>query len=275
MTYWLDTPPTWRPTEAEYYASPAVGSSALSRFVKDRESYHRGDKAGMTNAMLRGRVVDCAITEPERLKERYYPDVLAKQAAREWGYIEKTGEPVPEKVWREAMTSIAALGLNALAMNLLCGPGLSQVCHRWTHPSGMECRFRIDHATATADGRPVIVDLKSWDIDPDRIRDEIQKRGTHRQMALYSQGFADLWTPEPDVLLVVVPPSGAWVESVPLSRKFLEMGRLDVDADLYAMAECQQTGDWSNPRSKTLNEARPSRWAVLESEQRHGVEDRR
>lgn len=286
MTYWLQTPPIWQPTESEYYASTAVGSTARALFAKDREAYHRGDKVEVTDVMLRGNVIDCAITEPERLKERYYPDMPAKQAAREWGYIEKVGQPVPEKVWREAMTSIAALGLNDLAMNLLRGPGLSQVCHRWAHPSGIECQMRLDRATDAAGvdvagraiRRPVIVDLKNWDVEPDRIEAEIVRRSAHHQMALYSQGFQDLWGVVPEVILVIVPPSGAWVESVQLGwwkdpeqliPGFLEIGRCDVDADLYAMAECRRTGDWSNPRGKTLKEAHPPRWAVLESERRH------
>ena len=268
MTYWLGTPPTWTPTEAEYYTNrDLVGSSALARFARDRRAFSRGEEVKVTAAMLRGRVVDCALTEPEPFQARYGVETAALKSAKEWGHRDTT--LVPKAVVEAAMTSVAALCGNAQAMVLLRGAGLSQVCHRWTHPSGVECRMRLDRAIPTQHG-PGFVDLKNWDIDRNRIESEICRRGAHRQAALYSQGFADLWSVEPYVVLVIVPPSGAWVESVPLSPELLELGRLDVDADLYAMAECRRTGDWSNPRDKTLTYARPPRWAVIESEKRHG-----
>ena len=48
MAYWTDQPPTWQPTEAEYYASDLVGSTALRSFTKDRQAYCRGDETKET-----------------------------------------------------------------------------------------------------------------------------------------------------------------------------------------------------------------------------------
>ncbi len=276
MSYWLESPPTWRPTEAGYFASTAVGSSALALFARDREAFARSEQTEMTDAMLRGRVIDCWMLEPEHFAARYGLETGALRSAVDWGHRETT--LVPETVLRAAAASVTALCGNAQALSLLCGPGLSQVCHRWTHPSGIEVRMRLDRAIMTTKGPDRLgdpgpggfVDLKSWDVDPQRIESYICRWGAHRQAALYSQGYEDLWSATPHVVLVIVPPSGAWVESVPLSAKLLEIGRLDVDADLYAMAECRRTGDWSNPRSKTLKYAHPPRWVVIESERRHG-----
>lgn len=282
MSYWLETPP-WRPTEADYYASSSVGSSALALFGRDREAFARGEQIEMTAAMLRGRVIDCAMLEPEHFAARYGLETDSLRSAVDWGHRETA--MVPEAILKAAAASVAALCGNAQALSLLCGPGLSQVCHRWTHPSGIEVRIRLDRAIMTAKGpdRPGdpgpggFVDLKSWDVEPQRIESYICQWGAHRQAALYSQGYEDLWgtwgTP-PHVVLVIVPPSGAWVESVPLSAELLEIGRRDVDADLYAMAECRRTGDWSNPRSKSLTYAYPPRWVVIESQRRHGTRNR-
>lgn len=268
MNYWLETPPTWKPTEAEYYASAAVGSSALALFARDREAFARREEVEMTDAMLRGRVVDCAVLEPEHFAARYGLETDALRSATDWGHRETA--LVPEPVLKAAAASVAALCGNALALSLLCGPGLSQVCHRWTHPSGIEVRMRLDRVIMTAKGGG-FAELKSWDIDPRRIDAVICERGAHHQAALYSLGYEDLWGVVPHVVMVVVPPSGAWVVSRPLSAKMLETGRLDVDADLYAMADCRRTGDWSNPRGKTLTYADPPRWVVIESERRHGT----
>jgi len=150
MSYWLESPPTWRPAEAEYFASDNVGSSALALFARDREAFVRGAQIEMTDAMLRGRVIDCAMLEPELLSARYGLETDALQAAIDWGHRETA--LVPEAVLKAAGVSVTALCGNALALSLLCGPGLSQVCHRWTHPSGIEVRMRLDRAIDTAKG---------------------------------------------------------------------------------------------------------------------------
>ena len=175
--YWIETSPTWTPGESEYYDSEFVGSSALALFARDRQAFHRGDEMPVTNAMLRGRVVDCAITEPEALNERYGIRTDAREGALAWGHVAPT--LVPEGLAEAAMASVKALFDNALATALLNGPGLSQVCHHWTHPSGTECRFRLDRAIMTGKG-PGFVDLKNWDIDRSRIADEICRRGADR-----------------------------------------------------------------------------------------------
>lgn len=268
MSYWLEIPPTWTPTEAEYYASANIGSSALALFARDREAFGRGEQVEMTDAMLRGRVVDCAMLEPEHFAARYGLETDALRAAVDWGHRETA--LVPEAVLEAAAASVAALCGNAQARSLLCGPGLSQVCHRWTHPSGIEVRMRLDRVIDTAKGSG-FAELKSWKVDPHRIENYICQWGAHRQAALYSQGYDDLWGVVPHVVLVIAQAEGAWVESIPLSAELLEIGRLDVDADLYAIAECQRAGDWSNPRSKTLNYAYPPRYTVIESKRRHGT----
>jgi len=272
MTYWTDRPPTWQPSDAEYYGSGLVGSTALKRFVEDRQEYHRDDPVEVTDAMLRGRAVDCALTEPDTFDARFYEDNGVAASAIKWGHVQRPGEGLSPPLWEQVESSVASAWFNAQARRFVNElPGLSQACHRWTHPSGIECRARWDRCIATDDG-PGFVELKNWDWKgaPSGHVDEICRRRTHCQCALYSDGFMDLWRCVPHVIVVIVPPSGAWVRSVPMSRELLEVGRRDNDADLYAMAECRRTGDWSNPADNALEYAYPPGWVKRESEQRHG-----
>lgn len=278
VTYWLDRP-TWQPTTEEYFASPYLGSGAAAAFAANREKFRASaGRKEQTEAMLRGSVLDCAVTEPDQFASRYALETDAMKAAVVLGLAGQ--ELVKPTVLEKAASSYAALWRNAQACSLFGRPGLSQVCHHWTHTSGIELRMRLDRATMLAKG-PVIVDLKNWEINPDRLPDEIARRGIDRQMAQYHQGFQDLW-PEicaewrtadfdpPHVILVVVPPSGEWVRTRPMDPEFLRLGKLDLDADFEAMMECNRTGDWSNPEDHSLEYVRAPWWRVIQSERRHG-----
>lgn len=272
MTYWTDTPPTWQPTETEYYASAAVGSTALSHFAEDRQAWNRDrDKPRkMTAAVLRGSLLDCMVTQPDKVDSRFMLNAPGLSQAIAWGYVQGGGTLVSKEIMEQCRVAWSALNSNANVYRLLGElPGISQPCHRWTHPSGIECRFRLDRTILTAKG-PTVVELKNWEIEQDRVSATINQRRTYRQAALYCQGFQDLWGVVPHYVLVIVPPSGAWVTTTPLSPEILEIGRLDVDADLYAMAECLRTGDWSNPKDLEMEYVYPSGWVKRESEQRHG-----
>lgn len=186
---------------AKYHAVDAMSNSALSALKRSPRHYWaeyinpQRPQRKTTAAMAAGTLAHALVLEPAAVAERYVvrPDGLDLRT--------KDG-----KAWRASMPShldlidadqMATAEAQAEAVQsvpelaaLLHG-GASEVSFFWVDPeTGTHCKARADHVHRLADGRVILLDLKTTsDASPEQFARSAWSFGYHRQDAWYSRGY--------------------------------------------------------------------------------------
>lgn len=259
--FWEVTPPTWRPTDAEYYGTPyLVGSSALKTFRRSRKLFkaihvdRTTPEPPPSKEMVLGSAVDCLLTEPEAYAERFTVRDDAGPDTAGWGWPSRQAISLADAERADRISQ--AVLADEDAAGLFLGEGLSQMRHRWIDDLGVFCRTAWDRAVEVK-GEPCCVELKTWTLrenDSSRSR-KLTDYQTAEQMAFQERGGLDLLGVRPGHVMVVV--NSIWPHDVHvfrLSDRRMAKARDRVGADLRALGECIVTNNWAAPSRGELEE---------------------
>lgn len=257
---WIDRPPTWTPTTAEYYATTsAIGSGALKRFHDSPERFFwymhematiacmgpASDSEQPSKVMALGSAVDCLLTDPREFSRRFV--VTDNKGIGVHGVTK-----LPSKLYGKVRRIVMAIQQNPRAADLLSRPKLRQMCHKWA-VDGLDYRLRADYLTVWVDGVPVVVDLKVWGVDISRdwqVRQHAERLGAFLQLALYGQGIENLWGVFPHLVLIIASSKSENVRVDQLDGDLLDKSIAEVDADQAGLTECFRTWDFSTEQQQ-------------------------
>ena len=187
---------------ADYHASPALGNSGISALAETPRHYFALYLAPdrpvrkTTVSKRRGTITHCAVLEPVSFSDRYIVKPaglnLSTVAGRAWAADVPPGREVvtEDDVARCKAQRAAVLAVPELAA--LLEHGEAEVSAFWTDAeTGVECKCRPDFVHTLADGRVIILDLKTAaDVSPRGFGRSARKYGYRRQAAWYSRGYA-------------------------------------------------------------------------------------
>lgn len=179
-------------TDDEYFALPAVNASALKAFRKapilaitEREE---------TAAMKLGKLVHCAILEPNELHERYTTTDLYRMGTKEWNSEEKTANEQGKLLIKtadmdDAMRIRDAVWKNKLARECLEGAE-TEIASVWSDKTtGLICKAKAD---AINHKLGILIDVKTTaDASPEEFPRSFAKYGYWLQESWYRWGFAE------------------------------------------------------------------------------------
>lgn len=202
----------------QYHAIPAVSNSALSAMNRSPRHYWASYLAPErparteTKPMFTGTLAHCAMLEADAMAARYIvtpEDAPRRPTAAQWGAKKPSADSQAAMAWwsdfnaqargRQIITAEqydttrrqieAAQAVPELAA--LLQSGTSEVSFFWIDPeTGAHCKARADHVHRLADGRVILLDLKTTsDASPAQFSRRVWNFGYHRQDAWYSRGF--------------------------------------------------------------------------------------
>jgi hypothetical protein len=185
----------------DYHAGPGVSNSVLSSMAKSPAHAYalhlapNRPKREPTPAMLAGTLAHCAVLEPAELAARYAckpPGHDGRTAAgKAWAALIPRNVEIVDAAKLETAKSQRAAVLETPELCALFAVGEDEQSAYWIdEPTGLLCRCRPDWVHPLADGRVILVDLKtSADISPEGFAKSIWNFGYHRQVAWYSTGY--------------------------------------------------------------------------------------
>jgi hypothetical protein len=243
----------------EYFADHSrVSNSMLSTFRKSRRLYQGQYVTGQfpheTSGTLDfGKAAHALTLESSVIYVRIPRAVLNEQGHKKgkpWKEFEAAhpGQILlkPDEV-DDLQRMVDALQSHPLARDMLEAPGRREVVVHWTdEPTGVDRKARLD---MLEESFIYIADMKGTGIiKPDDWAWHCWRMGYHRQAATYSDPIEQISKKTPTFYFVAVltePPYT--VEIFELTDLYLQIGRDENTAALRAIAECERTGDWSEP----------------------------
>lgn len=204
-----------------------------------------------TEALLLGRVVHCAVYEPDRMDARYVVmprfhggqnDDTAerngyaggKQAKRRWLEEHADAEVVPGELYVRAIGMRDALMADPVAAPMIVGGYAEQHIEWVDEATGIKCRGRVDHVN----GR--LSDLKSTrNIVPRRFAADAVRYGYPSQLAFYADGLA-----ANGIVLEHRPVNIVGESSPPHDVLVLEYDEDDIEAGRRVYRECLDKLAW-------------------------------
>jgi len=269
----LDRSRYWECTNAEYHADVTHNShSSLDLFMHSIEQYAARrvfftiPAPAPTPAMLFGSLFHTTTLEPESLDTDY---VVAEKHDRRTkkgkighaDFVERSaGKTIVDaadasKAW--AMRS--GIGRNAVAAQLVSGPGISEVSMRCQdQDTGLLLKIRIDRLTANG----ILVDLKSTeDVSPNAWSKTVYNFGYHRQAAMYLDCAKVYGIPGPFIFVAVskTPPHEAVCYQ--LDAGAIGMGRAENNTIMRELKTCLCTEKWQGRWSGAINSVGLPRYA--------------
>jgi hypothetical protein len=235
----------------QYHAVAAVSNSALGDIKRSPWHYANRVQREPTPAMAAGTLAHCAILEPATLAQRY--------AVRPAGMDGRTKEG---KAWAEANAGrdiitaeqhataeaqrAAVLAVPELAA--LLSSGYAETSVFWFDDvTGIYCKARPDWAHTLADGRVILLDLKTTaDESPAGFARSVANFGYHRQDAHYSDGFTRATGIEVAAFVFAAVSATPPHLAVPymLDDSAKAAGRAQRDELLARYAACLQANEW-------------------------------
>ena len=233
-----------------------------------------------TDALLLGRLVHCAVYEPEQVGKRYIKEPRlhrgmkdetafargyegGRETAEQFDAMCTTLDVVPAEIWARAHACRDAILADPFGAAFVTG-GYSEQRIEWVdEQTGIECRGRVDHVN----GR--LSDLKTAQtVDPRMFGSAAARYGYHAQMAWYLDGL------EANGISMQVPPALVTVESSePYDVVVYELSDADLDAGrriygecLDTLALCRMTGQWPGVSGGHVRTLELPAWAAPEPE---------
>ncbi len=233
-----------------------------------------------TDALLRGRVVHCAVYEPDSLASRYavmprfhgsWNDDTAraqgwdggKQAKAEWIGSHSGVEVVASDLWAKCMGIRDALLADPIAAPMIRG-GYAEQLVTWTdEATGIACRGRIDHIAGC------LSDLKTVrSIEPRALNSDIARYLYHGQLGYYATGLEanGIALSERPAIIAAEADGPHDTLVVRLSDSYALAGRHLARRALDTLARCRESGEWPGVGGGRELEMEPPTWAEPESE---------
>ena len=252
----------------------AVNWSTL-RYMRQSPKHYRYALAHPqpdTEALLLGRLVHCAVYEPDKLAARYVREPNfhrgmnddtardkgydgGKQAAAAWNANGR--DSVPPALWERHVAIAAALTSDPIAGPMIRG-GFSEQLVTWTDSAtGIECRGRVDHVNGC------LSDLKTArSVDPRLFVAQAIRLGYHGQIAYYADGLAanGIALVEPPCWIVAEnePPYDVVVWEIP--DALLRAGRALYRRCLSSLALCRAADAWPGVSGGARCTIEPPAW---------------
>ena len=276
----LNVAGSWPVEAAQYHADhTAIGHSMLEVFRESVPLYHGRFVARTvpapepTAAMALGTALHAALLEPERFCDLVavapLVDRRTKAGRERWDQFEAeaSGRTVisgDQELLARVMAN--AVRRNKFAAQLLAAPGRNEATFRVRDDAtGLELKARQDRLL----DRGIILDLKTAaDPSPEAFGRSAHNFGYYRQDAHYRrvrQLALGIDRHAEEMLFIVVgssPPHECFVFE--LDERAQELGWMQVEDDLQALANRQLTGNWESPYDHQLNTLQLPRWAYTE-----------
>lgn len=267
--------PEWKCTTDEYHAKCSfVGKSMLDDFRRSRRLYEAlyvtrtMKRPSHTVATLRGSLLHQRLLEPEL----YFKTVIVsphfdrrtkigKEASQLFAdRAKESGKTVIDDALAACVDDMAAaVKSNPVTADLLNLSGPTEHSISWMDTTGIECKARRDKVTDD-----LIIDIKTCEAaTPNSFAKAAAYYGYNRQAAFYLDGELANTGAQKDFVFIVVsaePPYQA--ASYELDQVAIERGRQENKETLRALAECYQSGEWSDPWERTITRLALPDWAM-------------
>lgn len=265
-------------TPEEYFAVEAVNNSILKDMAKSPAHCYalhfapNRPKRSQTASMATGSLVHCAVLEPHLMASRYVtkPEGLdmRTKAGKEWAESVPAGVEVISNEQAADAERCRAAVLAVPELHELFSSGEAEQSAFWTDDqTGMLCKLRADWVHTLADGRVVLVDLKTTtDASPEAFQKTVWNYGYHRQAAWYSMGWEKA-TGQKVAAFVFAAVTNAYpfiAAAHMLDSDYMSIGEEECGELLEALADCKATGVW--PAFLGMNLLQPPAWARREEE---------
>lgn len=218
-----------------------------------------------TDAFLYGRLVHCAVLEPDQMSGRYKVrpggiDGRTKEGKIQLAALdEQPGELVSLQWWDSAVDIAAAVREDPIAAPYLADLDVEVPIYWTDQETGMQCKGRADGISKTA-----LVGLKTTkNIDIRRFANDAAKFGYHLQWAFYYDGWlASTGEELPPVEIVVEshPPHDVVVYRIP--EEVLDAGREAYRTALVTVRECRKSRIWPGVANGVELTFQLPKWAV-------------
>lgn len=259
----------------EYHAQCSfVGKSMLDDFRRSRRLYEAlyvkrtMKRPSHTAATLRGSLLHQRILEPDL----YFKSVviaphfdrrtkIGKEAAKLFeDRARETHKTVIDDALAACVDQMAeAVKSNPVTAELLGLDGPIEHSISWTDVTGIECKARRDKVTAE-----LILDIKTCEAaTPNAFAKAAAYYGYNRQAAFYLDGdLANTGIVKDFVFIVVSAEPPYQAASYELDQVAIERGRQENNETLRALAECYQSGEWSDPWERKITRLALPDWAM-------------
>lgn len=244
---------------AEYHSGPEMSCSVLHALAKSPAhawALHLDPAHPVrepTPAMRAGTLAHCAVLEPDALPLRYAVrpadmDGRTKEGKAWLASVASSGlEIVTHEQHQTAMLQAAAVrAVPELASALATGS--AEVSAFWRDDgTGTPCRCRPDWVHPLADGRVILLDLKTTtDASPEAFSRTVWTFGYHRQAAWYSRGYEAASGQLVAAFVFAAVTNEYPFIAVPylLDDEALQRGHTDCDRLLALYAECAASSRW-------------------------------
>lgn len=205
-----------------------------------------------TPAMMAGTLTHCAILERVQFDERYtvQPHDLDMRttAGKAWkSSASDSGITVIDGEQRQIAFDQRASVFAVPELESILTSGKPEVSVFWADEStGVKCKARPDWLHRRADGRAVILDIKTTrEIEPEEFGRSVAKYGYHRQAAHYIAGLEAHGIDVAEFVFGVVSSVYPYQSyAAILDEDTLAQGREEVSELTAIYAECNRTGVW-------------------------------
>jgi len=241
----------------QYHAIDALSNSALSMLNRSPRHYWANylnpdrPERSATAAMAAGTLAHSLVLEPGTVSNLYAvrPEGMdgRTKEGKQWA-ADNAGRII---VTAEQMATAEAQRAAVLAvpdLAELLASGSPEVSTFWIdHETGTHCKMRADWVHPLADGRVILLDLKTTqDASPEQFGRSVWTYGYHRQDAWYTRGFALAGGPEVAAFVFAAVTGSYPFIAVPytLDDQARWQGQEECDELLATYAECRNSNNW-------------------------------
>ena len=265
-------------SNGDYHATDAISNSIISSMARSPAhcwALHIDPSRPAriaTPAMMAGTLAHCAILEPEAMQVRYTTRPagidLRTTDGKAWD------ESVPAGV--EVITNDQTMTADRQRLAVMANPemaslfalGEAEQSAFWRDEgTGLLCKCRPDWVHPLADGRVMLVDVKTaTDASPQEFSRTVWKYGYHRQAAWYSMGYQQATGKEvAGFVFAVVTNAHPFIAAAHmLDDEYFSMGDDECRSLLDIYAECKAAGKW--PAFSGVSLLSPPAWARTSEE---------
>lgn len=271
-----------------YHSDLALGSSMAEDFRQSRRKYlaryvHRTlPEPEPSAAMNLGTLIHLKVLEPDRYSDVVadpYPELApdGKKWYRRKGSdhekwwadeVAKREGKIPCTVDDERRVDAAAKAVlsHKRARSLVNDQGSPEVSHFWSNPDhGIACKCRVDWDAN------IPIDLKTTsDASPNAYVRSVVRLGYHRKLAHYLEGLRVVRGEPTRMAHIAVETSAPYRVAVydinDKDEQGCSLGATQRNATLRQLREAIESGDWSEPWERQVNELKLPRFAWLEDD---------
>lgn len=253
----------------QYHAVNAVSNSAMKLLARSPWHYKNRVPVTPTKPMVRGSLAHCAQLEPHAMAERYVvvpEDAPSKPSITQLNAKKPSDETIATIKWwsdfgranasRQIISAndYATVGAQLAAIDAVpelaryFSSGFGEISLFWIDRlTRVYCKARLDWMQPQADGRIVILDLKTAaDDTPNGFSRSVATMGYHRQQAHYTAGAVETLGAEVAEFIFPVVSSTPPILATPyrLDADTVLQGFDEVGELLQLYADCMRTGVW-------------------------------